>query len=421
MFMPRALFGSLWRAMCLIQPPFSLLKGQKPRLSGGDGRQTAWVWGAAALLCLGGAQAALAATEGVGGAQNGGLGAEAALSGPSQAGSAERELPLAVHAVIARRAIVTHQYEISGEIEAAESFTVAFRDGGRVSFIGVEVGDHVAPKQVIARVDPAQADAAVEAAMAEVTAGEASLKRAKLARDRAAALAERGAGTRANLDAAIQMLFAAQATRDQAQVGLDKALQAQRDTVINAGTRGVVTQRLAQIGQIVGPAQPVLRLARDGARDAVFFAPDTFELATALGMQVRVRTLDWPLLEFGAVISEISPLVMEDSGTVRVTARLEDRGPQPALGVAVAGTIEWEGLSVISLPASAMAMTAKGPAVWRVDPKTQRVALVQVTLARHDAMHVEIATGIEEGDVIVTDGSQFLFAGRLIRVLEDQL
>lgn len=331
-------------------------------------------------------------------------------------GPDERAEPLLVEAVIAEFAPVVHHHEISGEIVAAESFTVAFRDGGRVETMDIETGDHVSPGQVIARIDSAQADAAVGAASAGLLAAEASLKQAQLARDRAEALAERGAGTRADLDLATQVLLSVQATRDQAQVRLDKASQALQDTMISANVRAIVTERLAQRGQIVGPAQPVLRMARDGLREAVFYVPDTADLTQVMGTTMRVRTLDWPQIEMRAVVTEIAPLVEQATGTVRVEARLEAADPSPALGAAVAGTMDWSSAPVVSLPASAIAVTAQGPAVWRIDPASFRVSLVNVKLARHEAQTVAIESGLDAGDLIVTEGSQMLYPDRQVRL-----
>lgn len=319
-----------------------------------------------------------------------------------------------VEVALAKRAPVQHLYEMSGAIEAAESVPASFREGGRVIALEVQVGDAVVAGQVLAQIDPTQAQASERAAQAGLLAAQASVKQAQLARDRAEELADRGAGTRAALDAATQALLAAQSVQDQAQAALDKAAQANRDTVIRAGSDAIITDRSAEAGQIVGAGQPVLTLARDGAREAVFYAPDTMKPEGFMGQTLNLRTLDGPELRLTAQLTEVSPLAAASTGTVRVKARLDPAATPPALGVSVVGSVKMEEGAVFSLPWTVIAQSAQGAAVWRVDPVTHAVSLVPVVLARHRAQFVEIASGLSDGDLIVAAGSQLLYAGRVV-------
>ncbi|WP_376871919.1 efflux RND transporter periplasmic adaptor subunit [Albirhodobacter sp. R86504] len=329
---------------------------------------------------------------------------------------APQALPVGV--VTAERAPVIHLHEISGTIAAAETYTVGFRDGGKVIALEVEAGDHVEAGELIAKVDSVQADASARAASAGLVAAEASLRQAQLTFDRAEGLAKSGAGTQAGLDAARQSLFAARSARDQAETQLEKARQAQADTVIRADTMGIVTERFIEAGQIVGAAQPVVELARDGLREAVFYAPDTSDLEEIAARSVSLRMLDGTDIRLRAEISEIAPLADAQTGTVRVKARLSENERVPPLGTAVAGQVRWESAPVISLPANAIASSAEGPAVWVLDPQTSRVHMVPVVLARHEADTIAIASGVEIGELIVTNGSQLLYPDRLVRILE---
>jgi RND family efflux transporter MFP subunit len=333
---------------------------------------------------------------------------------PITPASASDSQPILVEVAIAKRAPMVRVYEMSGSIEAAESVPASFRDGGRLISLDVQVGDAVAAEQVLAQIDPTQAQAAERAAQAGLLAAEASVKQAQLARDRAEELANRGAGTRAVLDAATEALMAAQSARDQAQAGLDKAAQTSSDTVIRAGSDAIVTDRSAEAGQVVAPGQPVLTLARNGAREAVFYAPDTAHPENFFGKTLHLRTLDGPELLLTAQLTEISPLAAASTGTVRVKAQLDPTAQPPALGVSVVGSVTVEDAAVFSLPWTVTAQSAQGAAVWRVDPDTHSVALVPVVLARHGSQTVEIASGLEEGDLIVAAGSQLLYPGRVV-------
>lgn len=346
------------------------------------------------------------------------------LPGVTAAPPGWADQPLAVEAITARAAPMVMTFELSGTIEATENVPVSFRSGGRVISVTVQVGDHVTEGQLLAELEPTQAQASARAAEAQLAAAAASLKQAQLAYDRAKSLAERGAGTRADLDSATQALLAATSSRDQAEAQLAKARQSVEDTVIHAPADGIVTERSAEPGQIVGAAQAVLTLARDGLREAVFHAPDLPELDSFLGKGIELRTLDGPDRSYPATISEISPLADETSGTVEVKARLTrqtaDAGQTPpGLGAAVASTFEVSDAVTISLPWSALVTQHDDPAVWVIDPTTHAVHLTPVDILSYTSMTIELSGGLKEGTQVVGAGSHLLYPGRIVRPTGD--
>ena len=305
-------------------------------------------------------------------------------------------------------------FALTGTIEAAETVPVGPRDGGRIIEMPVQVGDRVAAGDVLVRLDPTQATAAVQAAAAQLAAAGATLKQAGQARDRAAGLAEQGAGTMATLDSAKEALQAAQAQRDQADAQLSKAQQSLKDTVILAKAPGMVTARSAEPGQVAGAAQTVLTLASDAAPEAVFHAPDGVDVASFIGTRVRVRTFDTPPVEVDGVVSEASPIADPASGTVEVKVRLPAGGPITGLGTAVESEVQVPQPPTYSLPWTALATHLGQPAVWTVDPATHAVALTPVEVGRYTSGTVEVSGGLEPGALVVGAGSQFLFPGRIV-------
>lgn len=323
--------------------------------------------------------------------------------------------PLAVGMVRAVAAPVAEGYELTGTIEARNPVPLSFRGGGRVTEVPVQVGDPVPAGAVLARVDATQARAAVQAGEAQLAATEAGLTQARLAHERAADLLDRGAGTRADLDRAGEALLAAQSAHDQAAAQLEKAHQALADTEITAPVPGIVTARSAEPGQIAGPAQPVLTLAPDGEREVIFHGPGVAQVDGLLGRVIRVRPLDAPGQGLAATISEISPLADAATGTVVVRARLGADADTAGLGEPVVASVTLDEDVVISLPAPALATAGGEPAVWVVDPASFAVTLQPVGIARYTSDMIEVASGLPEGALVVTDGAHLLYPGRIVR------
>lgn len=337
-----------------------------------------------------------------------------ALGGLASAALAETPLP--VTSVIAHTTPRQQHFELSGSVEAAESVPVGFRNGGRLVAVLSDVGTQVEKGALLAQIDPAQARAAQSAAQAQFAAAEAMLDQAEQAHRRAADLTARGAVTQAALDAAIQSVLAAGAVRDQAGAQLIKADQALKDTEILAPVSGIVTARLAEPGQIVGAAQTVLTLAREGARVAVFHVPDIADLEDFMGRRFGLRLIDSEAPPFFATVTEIAPLMMTATGTVRVKAQIE--ATQPTLGAAVTGETDLPLSPAITLPWPALVGDETGPAVWTVEPQSRAARLTPVEVARYTDTGFEVVSGLAEGAEVVTAGAHLLYPGRVVAPVE---
>jgi multidrug efflux pump subunit AcrA (membrane-fusion protein) len=74
---------------------------------------------------------------------------------------------------------------------------------------------------------------------------------------------------------------------------------------------------------------------------------------------------------------------------------------------------------VIRLPLTALFQQGDKGAVWIVDPKTGLVALTPVQVTRYTRDAVEVAAGLNPGDLVVRAGVHKLHAGQKVRVLAE--
>ncbi len=328
--------------------------------------------------------------------------------------------PLIVRVVTATLAPVGGQAVLTGTVQAVEQFPVGFSQGGRIISISAREGDTVTAGQELARLDPTQADAALRAATATLGGADAALHEAQQASDRATELLSRGAGTRADLDTATKSLLNAQSSRDQAETQVSKARTAQANTVLRAPRAGIITSRDAETGQIVNPGQKAVTMATDGGLEAAFNAPDGVNLEAFLGFAVQLTPVDQPGITLTAKISEVSPLVDAATGSVKVKARIEGTVPDGVvIGTPVVGRLNLPQLPAITLPWTALTALAGAPAVWTVDPVSQAVQQVPVSVSFYGADTVRLQGGISAGAVVVTDGAQLLYPGRVVAPLKE--
>ena len=95
---------------------------------------------------------------------------------------------------------------LTGEVQARFSADLSFRVSGRVLERLVDVGAHVNAGDVLARLDPAEQQAELDAATAGVAAAESQLRVAKATFDRQTSLISSGFTTRVAYDQAQEQL-----------------------------------------------------------------------------------------------------------------------------------------------------------------------------------------------------------------------
>jgi RND family efflux transporter MFP subunit len=291
---------------------------------------------------------------------------------------------------------------------------------GRVLERFVDVGAHVNTDDVLARLDPAEQQADVDAATAGLAAAESQLRVAKATFGRQTSLISSGFTTMTTYDKAKEGLRAAESTLEAAKAQLETAKDALGYTELRAGAAGVITARSLEVGQVVQSAQSVFTLAQDGDRNAVFEVPESMFFGDVEHDQITLRLVSDRGATAPGYIREISPVVDPKSLTVRVKVAIQNPPAAMTLGSAVAGTVVSKSATNVSLPWTALMATGSKPAVWIVDPKTRTATLKPVTIDAYEAEAVLITRGLEAGDRVVVDGGKLLSSGQPVTYGEER-
>ena len=307
---------------------------------------------------------------------------------------------------------------LTGEIRAQFESDLAFRVGGRITERKVDVGDHVVADEVLAKIDPAEQQANVTAAEADVQAADAKLKDASSAFDRQKLLLSRGSATRVDYDQAEEAFRTAQGSLDAAKAQLATARDALAQTVLRAENAGVVTARAAEVGEVVQPAQRAFSVAHDGPRDAVFNVNESAfgDQPVDRTAEIQINLVSDPAVTTTGKVREIAPTAQGVGGTVAVKVRLEQSPPGMTLGAAVTGKAPLSSRKAAVLPATALFSDNGKAAVWVVDPQTRTVTLRPITVDRYETGKVVIAKGLQQGEIVVTSGTQFLRPNQSVAV-----
>lgn len=319
--------------------------------------------------------------------------------------------------------------EYSGDVRARVESRLGFRVAGKITRREVELGQHVKAGQVLARLDARDYQLSADAARAQLAS-------ATTQRDLADANAKRFRTLRAqNFISAAEMeryeanLKAAQASLDQARAQLSSQSNQENYTQLLADADGVVTSVEAEPGQVVAAGTPVVRIAQDGARDAVFSVPEDRRSAIKQGQGVKVRPWSDESRVINALVREVAASADPATRTYVVKAALQGTD-LPALGATVHVMPEGMGVSreavgsqVIKLPTTALRQeggNGQGTAVWLYDAASSSVKLQPVQIASADGNEAVIASGLQPGMQVVATGAHVLTPGQKVTVYRDK-
>jgi len=309
---------------------------------------------------------------------------------------------------------------LTGEIRARVENDLSFRTSGRIVERTADVGSHVTADQVIARIDPNEQQANLDAAQATFEAAQAQLRLASSTFERQKTLLAQGFTTRREYDQAEEAFRTAQGSLDAATAQLAAAKDQLSYTMLRAGVSGVIIARQAEIGHVVQAAEPVFKIAQDGVRDAVFNVYESLLNTEPVDRSVEIALVSNAKIKAIGSVREIAPTVDPATGTVRVKIGIEEPSPAMELGAAVTGTGRIRPRKAILLPWSALSSLQGKPAVWVVDPQTKAVSLKPIKVDRYDTGRIVVVAGLDPGEIVVTTGAQFLRPNQPV-VLIDQV
>ncbi|MBN8920320.1 MAG: efflux RND transporter periplasmic adaptor subunit, partial [Rhizobiales bacterium] len=308
---------------------------------------------------------------------------------------------------------------LTGEVQARVQADLSFRVSGRVVERLVDVGTHVAAGDVLARINPAEQQADLDAATAAVSAAQSQVRVANANFDRQKMLLSNGFTTRAAYDQAQESLRTAEGSLEGAQAQLGTAKEALAYTELRANAAGVITAVNVEVGQVAQAAQSAFALAHDGARDAVFDVYESLFFRQFEGKKVQLALVSDPSVTAQGDVREISPTIDPKTATVRVKIAIDDPPAAMTLGSAVSGTASLKPEPRITLPWNALTAAGAKPAVWVVDPRTTTVSLRPVGVETYETGAFVVSAGLVPGDRVVVDGGKFLSPGQAV-TLDDE-
>lgn len=309
-------------------------------------------------------------------------------------GYAMAALPFATTEVTYRP--VDAGYAAEAMVEAGRESTLAAQIAGRVLELRVDAGDVVRSGQLLVRIDDSEARNSIASNQAQVSQAQAGLVNAQAQYERSKQLVARKFMSPSSLDKAQADFQAAQAQVAAARAAVAQSSTSRGFSTISAPFGGVVSARLAQVGEMASLGRPLLTM----------FDPATLRVVASVPQEklAEVRRSARASIEFpeqGKWIeaTAVTVLPSADAKTHVTQVRIElpkaIAGIYPGLFARVHFAVGSD--KKLLVPAAAIVRRSEVSAVYVV--AGERVQLRQIRLGEAaSGDQVEVLAGLEAGE-----------------------
>ena len=304
-------------------------------------------------------------------------------------------------------------------IESARRVELAFRVPGTLQKLPVKEGEEVKAGTIIAQLDPADFQTAVDDRKAVFTRTSADYERAK-------ELIKDGFISRVDYDKV-------EADYKSAKAALRQAEQELSYTTLRAPYSGNVAARYVQNFEEVQAKQPIIALRDLTLLDVKFNVPESLVISLSeqgiedesqdipvyASFDAAPDTRYWLSYKEAATRADPKTQTFEVTYTLPAPDELEVL-PGMTTTVTIDVTRYLGRTTVFTIPASAViADPGLQPKVWIVEPETMTVSAREIKVGSMEGINIRVLSGLEGGERIVIAGAPYLVEGMKVRLLPD--
>ena len=316
----------------------------------------------------------------------------------------------------------------SASIRGRQDINILPQVSGTISNVCVREGQVVSKGQTLFVIDQVPYQAALNTAVANVAAAEASVATALLTRDSKKELFARNVVSEFDLRTAENNLLTARAALAQAKAQEVNARNSLSYTVVKAPANGVVGTIPYRVGALVGPSLPQpLTTVSDNSDMYVYFSMNEKQLLnltreygsmdTALKAlpKVQLRLSDGSLYDQEGVIESISGVIDPSTGSIQFRAVFPNAGRLLHSGGTGNVILTRTDKDCIVIPRSATFEVQDKVYVYKVVDGKASSSPIEVRKGGNGREYI-VESGLTPGELIVAEGVGLLREGTPIRI-----
>jgi len=309
-----------------------------------------------------------------------------------------------VNVVTVTRSEDTTNLSLPGQIQPFKETTLFARTQGYLKRRFVDIGSQVRAGQLLATIDAPELDQELLRAKAEQKLASSNL-------DRSRSVTLEGAVAQQDLDSreATYEINAANVRRLEALKRLQE---------IRAPFGGMITSRTIEIGALMnaGSTTPLFTLSQLDTLRVFIDVPQTYYRSIKVGQQVQVKVPELPGQEFKGQVIRTSGVLRPESRTLLTEIIIPNQNQELMAGLY--GQVNFQvkpTTAPVIIPANTVVIKSGGPKVVVVGADNI-LHLQAIEIGRDYGTEVEITDGLNGGEKIVTNPTDYLQDGQQVQL-----
>lgn len=310
----------------------------------------------------------------------------------------------------------------SGTAEAGMEARLSFKVAGTVSEVPVNVGDRVKKGDLLAALDPEDYRLQVQEAEASLTRARAEARNAQANYDRVRSLYENKNASRNDLDAARAGSESADAQMQSAEKRLEQAQLQLSYTRLLAPMAAAVSAVDVEVNENVAVGSAVVSLSGESETEVKVSVPEALISSIRQGEPATVEFDALPGRSLEGTVTEVGVSTGRGATTYPVTVRLNQKPDDVRPGMVAQVRLRFPGSGDkdrFLVPPGAVGEDREGRFVFVAEPAADGLGTVQRRPVEVGALTdegMEILSGLEDGDLLITAGVTKLQDGNQVRI-----
>jgi len=313
------------------------------------------------------------------------------------------ETTIAVTVVPTEKKETNADLELVGTTQASKEVDVASESSGKIVTVNFKMGEYVTKGKVLAKIDDTYKRLAYQNAKLNYTKSKEDYERYQVL--------HKGEAISDVQLREIQLAY------ENASIQLQNARKQWDDTRIVAPFSGYITSQKTEVGAFVNPGTVIAGIADISKLKVILEVSESNAYQLHQGQPVSISSDVEANRVYNGRISEISQKASV-AHTYPIEILIANNGKEMMkAGTYVNVKVNMGDKSkALVIPRDAIVSSVKDPSVYVV--KNAVAQLVKITTGRNIASNIEVVSGLNEGDVVVTNGQINLTSGAKVSIIK---
>lgn len=309
-----------------------------------------------------------------------------------------------------------HFIDLQGKIDAQNVAYVAPKgQGGVVTAVFVKQGDHVQKGQALLKLDDAVLKQSVIAAQQQLGGVKAQLDQAKSVYTRQQNLWKENIGTELQVLNAKTAVESLQSQYNAAEANTKLVKEQLNNSSVRAEISGIVNTVDIKVGEFFGPGQQI-QIVNNNDLKVIVNVPENYAGKVKTGSALNLTLPDAGNKAITTKVSVVGKLIDPVSRTFYVEGKIADDQSLRPNQVAMVRIKDYTSKNAITIPVNTVQNDEKGKFVMVAEMANGRQIARKRTIVIGELYNdqLEVKSGLQAGDIIISDGFQNLYDGQPI-------